>query len=143
MTKKLFVLVILLLVSVPIIVSSPNYAFAQSYDTAWVRRYNGPANSYDWAYAIALDGSGNVYVAGSSFGSGTHIDWAIIKYYPNGDTAWLRRYNWQLNSEDDAVAMAIDDSNYVYVTGSSADTSTGLYHHKILSEWRYCLGKKI
>jgi hypothetical protein len=60
-------------------------------DTAWVRRYNGPGSGYDYAYAIAVDGAGNVYIAGECAGVGTSTDYATIKYYSNGDTAWVRR----------------------------------------------------
>ena len=111
MTKKLLILAVLLLVSAP--------AFAQSVDTAWVKTYNGPGNSSDHAYAVAIDDSGNVYVTGHSIGSGTERDYATIKYYPNGDTAWVRRYNGPANGFDGANAMAVDDSGNVYVTGLS------------------------
>src|SRR6476660_7828191 len=47
---------------------------------AWVARYNGTGNSYDEAIGVALDNSGNVYVAGTSRGSGTLHDYATIKY---------------------------------------------------------------
>src|SRR4030042_122744 len=91
---KLFILVILLLASIPV--------FAQSVDTTWVRRYNGPGNGEDYAYAIDVDGSGNVYVTGVSGGeySVTSWDYATIKYYANGDNAWVRRYNGPANAYD-------------------------------------------
>jgi len=111
MTKNLFIFVILLLAAIP--------AFSQTVDTAWVRRYNGPGNYYDYARAIAVDGSGNVYVTGKSRGSGTSDDYATIKYYPNGETAWVRTYDGTGNYLDGAKAIAVDGSGNVYVTGVS------------------------
>ena len=111
MTKKLLILVILMLVTIP--------AFAQHVDTAWVRRYNGPGNDRDEAYAIAVDTSGNVYVTGKSIGSGTSEDYATIKYDSSGNQRWLKRYNGPGNGWDRATAIAVGDSGYVYVTGRS------------------------
>src|SRR3972149_1953109 len=117
MLKRFLVLVIFLL--------SYTQAIGQSVDAAWVRRYNGPGNGYDEAYAIAVDGSGSVYVTGRSVGSGTCYDYATIKYYPNGDTAWVRRYNGPANGADLAFTIAVDDSGCVYVTGWSSGSGNG------------------
>jgi len=103
-------------------------------DTAWVRRYNGPGNFVDEASAIAVDGSGNVYVTGSSYGSGTISDYATIKYEPDGDTAWVRRYNGPGNGEDRPSAIAVDGSGNVYVTGYSIGSGTGLDYATIKYE---------
>lgn len=86
-------------------------------DTAWVRRYDGPANSDDVAQAIAVDPSGNVCVTGWSYGVGTSMDCATIKYDPSGDELWVRRYNGSANAEDLAWAIAVDDSGNVYIAG--------------------------
>jgi hypothetical protein len=99
-------------------------ALAEVVDTAWVRRYNGPGNSTDNAYAIAVDGSGNVYVTGQSQGSGTGYDYATIKYDPNGNELWVKRYNGPANSGDGASAIAVDGSRNVYVTGNSYGSGT-------------------
>jgi uncharacterized delta-60 repeat protein len=123
----------------------PDYATLK-YDPAgnqlWVYRYNGPGNSSDIASAIVADDSGNVYVTGYSMGNGTYYDYATIKYCPNGDTAWVRRYNGSTYSVDEAVAMALDDSGNIYVTGSSdagwpsyADIATIKYYSNGDTAW--------
>jgi len=85
----------------------------------WVKRYKGPGNGWDVPCAIAVDGSGNVYVTGTSSGSGSNNDYATIKYSPNGKQLWVRRYNGPGNVDDGASAMAVDGSGNVYVTGES------------------------
>ena len=93
-------------------------------DTAWVRGYNGPGDSADCAWAIAVNNSGNVYVTGYSWGIGTGFDYATIKYTPDGDTAWARRYNGPTDSGDYAKAIAVDEAGNVYVTGYSKGIGT-------------------
>jgi uncharacterized delta-60 repeat protein len=90
----------------------------------WVARYNGPGNSYDRAYALAVDDSGDVYVTGSSVGSGTNHDYATVKYNSQGEEQWVARYNGPGNSYDRACALAVDNSGNVYVTGSSVGSGT-------------------
>jgi len=46
----------------------------------WVRRYDGPANHEDWAFAIAVDNSGSVYVTGYSIDVNHEYDYLTIKY---------------------------------------------------------------
>src|SRR6266542_1428076 len=93
----------------------------------WAKGYNGPGNFSDQAFAIAIDGSGNVYVTGASFGSGTDYDYATIKYNPaDGSEVWVVRYNGPGNFYDGAAALAIDGSGNVYVAGESVASGTTL-----------------
>ena len=95
-------------------------------DTAWVRRYDGTNNYKDSAMAIVVDSRGNVYITGSNYGNGTGLDFVLIKYSPDGDSIWERRYNGTGNSNDYAKALAIDNSDNLYVTGY-AKNSAGSY----------------
>jgi len=88
-------------------------------DQLWVAYYNGPANHVDGASALALDTAGNVYVTGSSWGSGTYDDFATIKYDSNGDQVWVARYNGPGNYDDNSADIAVDAAGNVYITGTS------------------------
>jgi uncharacterized delta-60 repeat protein len=93
----------------------------------WVARYNGLGNSWDEAYALAIDGPGNVYVTGRSDGSGTYSDYSTVKYNSSGVQQWVARYNGLGNSSDEAYALAVDGSGNVYVTGTSFGSGTHSY----------------
>ena len=88
----------------------------------WEARYDGPANSYDYASALAADGSGNIYVTGSSSNSDFTSDYATIKYNAAGVQQWEARYNGLANSTDSPSALAVDGSGNIYVTGYSSNS---------------------
>lgn len=97
-------------------------------DTLWVRRYSttGFYNT-ERAYDQVIDQSGNIYVTGESYEGNPpgriRYDWVTIKYSPQGDTFWVRRYDGQYSNPDDslmeeiAYSIAVDSSGNVYVTG--------------------------
>lgn len=87
--------------------------------------YNGTGNYYDKPTALVIDDSSNVYIAGYSGGIGTGYDFATIKYNSNLDQKWVARYNNEPgNPDDNAVAVKVDTSGNVYVTGRSWDILT-------------------
>jgi len=88
-------------------------------DTIWIRRYEGTGGDREWVRALAVDDFGNSYVTGDSWGIGSSNDYATIKYSPQGDTLWVRRYNGPANGDDVPQCLAVDDSGNVYVTGNS------------------------
>src|SRR5574341_1204041 len=126
-------------------VGTSDYAtikYAPNGDTLWVRRYKGPGNSDDYASALALDTAGNLYVTGSSWGSGTFNDYATIKYAPNGDELWVRRYNGPANDYDNASALAVDNSGNLYVTGNSYGGIGTYFDYATIKYVQYtCLAK--
>jgi hypothetical protein len=122
-----------------------DYDFATvKYDASgnelWVRRYNGPGNSGDVPNSLAVDQSGNVYVTGNSQGTEFASDYATIKYDPNGNELWIKRYNGSGNSYDDATSITVDGTGNVYVTGSSIGNGTGydyttIKYVQVLQTW--------
>lgn len=89
----------------------------------WVRRYNAPANNHDEGKDIVVDGSGNVYVTGQSYGAKGNHDYLTIKYNSGGTQQWVQRYNGPGNGDDITNTMALDGASNVYITGHSIGTS--------------------
>jgi len=96
-------------------------------DTAWTRAYDGPAGSDDYGRALVLDTQGNPIVTGWSYvvGSTSSFDIVTLKYDTNGTVAWSADYDGPGHGYDRPQAMIRDDSDQVYITGTSSDMSTG------------------
>ncbi len=93
--------------------------YSSSGTLLWEKRYDGPVNGDDEAIAVKVDELGNVYVTGRSVGVSTGFDFVTLKYSPNGDDLWVERYDGDAKDFDEPVALALDKSRNVYVTGRS------------------------
>jgi uncharacterized delta-60 repeat protein len=85
----------------------------------WEAYYDGPAQSLDIGGTIIIDETSGIYVVGGSEGLGTDEDITLLKYTPDGDTIWTRRYNGAADSRDAAGGIAMDSAGCIYVTGMS------------------------
>jgi uncharacterized delta-60 repeat protein len=95
-------------------------------DTLWTRSYNRPGEAdEDIPVAIAVDHNGNVIVTGYSYSTNTDYDYCTMKYSPDGTLLWQRFYDYTpSHDEDQPMALAVDASNAVVVTGYSYSENT-------------------
>jgi hypothetical protein len=93
-------------------------AHAQTIDFGWAQRNGGPFS--DFGSAIALDGSGNVFITGSTTKSVGDEDILIRKLDENGDLVWSKEIG--ASAYDQGRSVAVDDSGNVVVTGIFSGT---------------------
>jgi hypothetical protein len=112
----------------------------------WEARYNSPENGDDFARALTIDKSGNVYIVGNgnstsgATGGNTYATtttnhpgkgkgyYTTLKYDSNGQQLWAAQYKGAGDNDDLARAIRVDDSGNVYITGESAGIS-GAYEY--------------
>lgn len=100
--------------------------FNSSGDTLWWRTKNGKNSFDDEAVTVAVDGSGNVYVAGFGDGGNSQVDIMLLKYNSAGVRQWDTTWNSSAFQDDIPVDMAVDGSGNILITGTTEpDTVSG------------------
>jgi uncharacterized delta-60 repeat protein len=90
----------------------------------WVNRYNGQGDYSDRFTSIKSDASGNVYLAGSTVISNDNQDILVMKLDANGNEVWRNVYNATASGVDAALAITLDTSGNIYITGFAKFNST-------------------
>ena len=91
----------------------------------WTNCYNGTGTGDNYARAIVVDRSGNVFVTGYSMNSNSNYDYATVAYSNAGLPLWTNLYNDAWNGNDYARAIAVDHNGNVFVTGYSTNNNNG------------------
>jgi hypothetical protein len=93
----------------------------------WSRTFDVNTAGNTYAGSIALDPSGNVLVAGSTYNGSTYnYDLFVVKYNSSGTKQWHQLYNGAGNFYDFGAAVECSAAGDVYVTGGTSYTTTNL-----------------
>jgi hypothetical protein len=100
------------------------YKVDESGNPMWEANYNNySAPQYHAATSMVVDADDNVYVTGLSQNFAVGVDWATVKYAPDGKEQWAVRENGPTDGVDLPYAIAVDNSGHVYVAGSQEATN--------------------
>ncbi len=99
-----------------------------SLDTAgnerWAYMYNGSGDTIAMAYPIIYGSDGNIYAAGYTEGSGTYLDFTVIKVDTAGNEGWVYIYDGAGDDWDVAYSIVYGLDANLYVAGwISGDSS--------------------
>ena len=84
----------------------------------WTRTYSGDNTTLDRINALDIDPiSGNVYVTGRSKSNASSEDYYTIAYNTSGTELWNHRYTSAGLGFDEATAIDIVPSGFIYITG--------------------------
>jgi hypothetical protein len=99
----------------------------------WTNRYVETGYRLAEASAVAVDGSGNSFVAGSLYDTNGNSDYVIAAYSSAGVPLWTNRYNGLGFGQNYAKAIVVNSSGNVVVTGSSSFTNG--HPHYVYSDY--------
>ncbi len=92
--------------------------YSPSGSQLWAASQGAPAPGAAAAAAVALDATGNVFVAGDSDGNGTGPDFRTIKLAAaDGSLLWGATHDGPAHDRDQARALAVGPGGDAYVTG--------------------------
>ena len=94
------------------------YAAESPYDLAWARQIGTTTD--DYGQSVAVDGSGNAYISGYTYGSlgepnAGLFDAFLAKYDSSGSVLWTRQIGTTAN--DESCSVAVDGSGNAYISG--------------------------
>lgn len=92
-------------------------------DRLWERHIGSPSNEF--GRGLAIDSTGNVFLAGTTTGQVGAIDYFgydsfLTKYSPQGDELWTQQFDSDVG--DFARAIAVDGPDNIYFAGSNSVT---------------------
>ncbi len=100
----------------------------------WTQTFNGTANNYDIATAIAINDS-SIYVTGVTSSLITLLDYHTLKYHINGTLLWSVNFDYNnLMDIPFAISYSQEDSNIIVTGGSQSsiydwDYQTNIYKY--------------
>ncbi len=83
----------------------------------WTSRYDGTGGA-DTLASLAIGSDDTLVVTGESWGGVSLMDFATVKFSAAGTRLWAARFDGNL-AADAAVAVAVDSTGAVYVTGAT------------------------
>ncbi|RCK71930.1 MAG: Cell surface protein [Ignavibacteriae bacterium] len=105
----------------------------------WNKFYKVSGDSRNYASAMVLDSSSNVYVTGNGCFPFTNYDYVTVKYNTAGKIEWSATYNHHIGKPGDndeiATAITTDNFGYVYITG--AGMMPGLGYNYLTAKYSY------
>ena len=103
--------------------------YAPNGSLIWERSFAGPIGENCYSKGVALDVSGNAYIAGTcatGLNEGEYLlDAVVLKYSSGGDLLWDNYYDSPDDRSDNAWEIQIDSAGNVVVSGGSVNTMTG------------------
>ncbi|MEO0082246.1 MAG: hypothetical protein ABIL25_08150 [candidate division WOR-3 bacterium] len=105
----------------------------------WTARYDAGSNGYDFAQAMALCPDSCIVVTGFSRGNDLG-DMATLKLRPNGERAWVVRYQRFPGETEEGLDVAVDDFGNIFVcgkltSGANVDYVTVKYDSTGVQQW--------